>query len=270
VAASNAFIPLKALGPWRIGLYAAAMTASMFAVDIVVGCVLKNLFEEITPRLTVVIELSLYCVLGLMIAGCVYKIRTSIVILGIAALAFILVRLLLLRMLLDRLDSAIILPIIGYSAVEISTLVLSTLGCIWLLRWADSRFAFAQVLDIEEDVLDPETNTKYDMGVCGMCGARIRVAKERLFSIIPRRKRELHFCGNCGTFLRANPFEALLSGIVECIVCCIWALGMMTLTGHKESTAQNVFYLVMFFGIIDGGRRLFSGILGVFRAKKTP
>ena len=185
VATSNAFIPLKELELWKTGLYAAAIAASMFAVDIFSGFVLRKLFEEITPGPLVVIELSLYCMLGMAIADCVYKLRKSIVVLGIAAVAFLLVRFLILSILLDRLDGAVVNPIMGYSVVEIITVVLSTLGFVRLFRFAEPRFDFAEIRDIESDVLDPKTKRKYDMAVCGRCGARIKV------EVLPMRWTDL-------------------------------------------------------------------------------
>jgi hypothetical protein len=267
-ATSNSYVPLKDLKPWKTGLYAAAIAASMFAVDMYSGLVLGKLFENITPGPLVVIELSLFGMVGMAIADCVYKLRKSIVVLGIATVAFLLVRLLGLSILLGRFDGAVIIPIMGYSLVEIITVVLSTLGFVRLLRFAELRFDFAKISDIESDILDPETKKKYDMAVCGRCGARINVARERFISGFG--KTEKHSCDNCGVFLRTNPFRAILHGSFECILglmACMFGLAITT--QNKPNGPASMIYLILVLGIIDGGRRMLFGISGVFKARKV-
>jgi ribosomal protein S27AE len=130
---------------------------------------------------------------------------------------------------------------------------------------------FAEIRDIERDVLDHETKKRHDMGTCGRCGATIEIAKERSLGSLGRfvGKSENHFCSNCGIFLRTSPFNAILYGSIEIILICFLFMVVMapSKSGHT-SPAQSIFGLVAFFGILDGGKRLFWGISGVLKAKK--
>jgi hypothetical protein len=111
------------------------------------------------------------------------------------------------------------------------------------------------------------------MGTCGRCGAKIEIAKESSLGYLGRfvgnGKSENHFCSNCGIFLRTSPFNVILHGSIEIILICFLFMVVMAPNKSAHTSAQNMFGLVAFLGILDGGRRLFYGISGVIKAKKS-
>ena len=128
---------------------------------------------------------------------------------------------------------------------------------------------YAEIHDIQEDVIDHKTNKKYDTGVCSHCGFRTKIAQERSIGGV-FGKSEKHFCDNCGVFLRSNPFHSIFFGLAQGTFFLILFLVIAANMKTPASTARNVFFLILFLGMIDGIRRSFAGIQGVIGKKKNP
>jgi hypothetical protein len=262
--AEIASLPLKELKPWEVILYVVAIVASMFFVDIIAAIILGKLFDGISPGLRAVIISLIYCMLGLAIADYSYRRRKIFFVLGIAIVTVFPVRFLLVIILLG-LDSDLLRTAMGNTAIEAITVFISTMVFILLLRFTELKFNFAEIHDIEKDISDPKTKRKYDMGVCGKCGAKIKIAEPKFLSSICG-KSERHFCDNCGIFLRTNPFKAILYGLAESIFCFVF----MVEIAISKNTYQSILILAMLFGIFDGMKRLFAGIKGIIvRPKET-
>lgn len=127
------------------------------------------------------------------------------------------------------------------------------------------KYNYAEIRDIEKDFIDPETKKKYDTGVCGRCGLRTKISQERFISGFGKSER--HFCDNCGIFLRSNPFHSIFFGLAQGTFFLILFFVIAANTKTPASTAQNICFLLLLFGMIDGIRRLFAGIQGVLREK---
>ena len=134
---------------------------------------------------------------------------------------------------------------------------------------------YAEIHDIEEDVIDHKTQKTYDTGVCSHCGLRTKIAQERFIGKI-FGKSEKHFCDNCGVFLRSNPLHSVFFGLAQGTFFLILFLVIVAnmkapaSASTSASTAQNVFFLILFLGMIDGIRRSFAGIQGILGEKKNP
>ena len=130
------------------------------------------------------------------------------------------------------------------------------------------KYNYAEIHDIEEDFIDPETKKKYDTGVCGHCGVRTKIAQERFIGVFGKSER--YFCDNCGIFLRSNPFHSIFFGLAEGTVSLILFLVIAAIIKEPASTGHKFIFLPLFIGMIDGIRRSFAGIQGVFRGKINP
>jgi hypothetical protein len=271
--AESVSLPLKELKLGMIIIYVVAIIGSIFLVDFLCALILGKLFKEISDVFSKSIVLLLYCILGLVIANFSYKLKKSFIVLGISCITIFPVHFLLVLILYENklfalsLDSALVKTIAATTAIEAITIFLSTIVFILLFRFVELKFNFAEIRDIEKDVLDPKTKKKYDVGICGRCGVKTKIAEDRFMSNT-FGKSERHFCDNCGIFLRDNPFKVMLFGLAEGIASFTFFMGVAASISGQATMVQNVFLLVMIFGIIDGVKRLFSGIKGVFREKK--
>jgi hypothetical protein len=259
-------LSLKELKPWEVIIYVVAIVASMFLVDILTMIILGKLLEEISHSLRVVIVSLIYCMLGMVIAGSSYQRRKIFFFLGIAVVTVFPVRFLLM-IIMSGLDSDLVRMAMSNTAIEAITVFLSAMVFIFLFRFAELKFNFAEIHDIEKDIRDHETKKNYDVGVCGSCGVKTRIAKERFMSDT-FGKSERHFCDNCGIFLRDNPFKVMLFGLAEVIISFTFLIGVAISIKGQASMIQNAFLLGMIYGIIDGVKRLFAGLKGVFGGKK--
>ena len=130
---------------------------------------------------------------------------------------------------------------------------------------------FAEILYIPGKVID------HNIGICGRCGAKIEITKDRFLSRFFGKsflsrfvgKSENHFCSNCGIFLRMTPLNAIYMGLIEFIFFCFLFIVELT-SGKSEniSPARSFLCFLILCAIFDGGKRLFCGISGVFKAKK--
>ena len=124
-----------------------------------------------------------------------------------------------------------------------------------IFRLTAVKFPFAEIHNIEQDIIS--NGKKCDFGVCGRCGKRIKIAKERFMSVFGKSER--HSCENCGIFLRENPFHVMFYGLAEIGIVVVLFGGLVAHYDGNTSTPQNAFGLFLFFGAIDGLRRLFAG-----------
>jgi hypothetical protein len=123
------------------------------------------------------------------------------------------------------------------------------------------KYKFADIYYIEEDVLSK--GKKCDFGICSECGVRIKVAQERFIGSA-FGKKEMHFCENCGIYLRENPFNAILHGLGEIVFFLMIFIVFAANQKGSLTKTQSLIGLVVLLPMIDGIRRLLSGFVGCF------
>ena len=272
--AKNISLPLKELKPAKFILYVVAIFISMFAVEFILTLVTGGKMVQMMGLVpSIMILMFSYCVLGLAIADLSYNIKKFSLVLVISVGTFFLVRFLLMVILIG-LDKATVRTLMATTAMEAITVFLSAAVFRPIFRFTEPKFNFAEIHDIEKDLVNPKTEEKYDMGVCSKCGTKIIIAHQRFISVLG--KSEKHFCDYCGTFLRTNPLKAMLEGLAESIISLVFLLlilGVMRMseqgaTDHHNSY-QSIFLIILLVGIFDGINRIFAGTMGIIKSQKN-
>ena len=254
-------LALKEIKMAKTIAYTVAIPASILLADAIIGLCLRKLLEESSAILSTVLQSSIYILLGIGIADFTYQIKRFFLVLVISIINLFALRFLILFVFIkmELINEAIFGTSIIMTGLEVIIVFISTVIFIFLFRFAETKFHFAEIHNIERDIR--ADGRKCDFGVCGRCGARIKIARERFMSFLGKSER--HFCDNCGIFLRDNPFKAMFIGLAEGMLFFTFFVGIAASIKGQASMAQNAFFLLLLFGIVDGIRRLFAGIKGV-------
>jgi hypothetical protein len=258
---------LTELKPLTYILFSILIAIGVWFAEFIFNLLLGKAFSELSashPQRFIVTSLYIFS-LSIFIAGAIYKIRQSWLMLIVAAIALALFRFLFAAIYFNTIMAGYI---VLYTIGETLIMFLVALGFIPLFRVADKRFKFAKLRDIKCDVDDTESKTKYDTGVCCNCGNITKIAKKNsLLDFLP--KKEFHFCDNCGVFLRNNPLASVFFGFAEIMLSsCLFVGIAISVDTQHQSSIHNVGLLFALCGVIDGLRRGFSGIKGVVISKE--
>lgn len=254
---------LSELKTAKLVLFPILIAVGFWFVEWMFNLFLGKMLEELSFSQRLIVIFLLYSSLSIFVAGSVYRYKKAWLMLIIASLALVFFRSLFAVAFFDvTLTSYVVI----YTCAEALIVFLVALGFISIFKVADRKFRFAEIRDIKCDVEDPDTNVKYDVAVCCNCGNTTKIAKPRAFPGLEfLGKKEIHFCGCCGIFLRNNPFVSTLLGISETVFSSFLLLGLAV--QDQSSTTHNGALLFAFFGVIDGLRRGASGIKGILICK---
>jgi hypothetical protein len=256
-------LALKEIKMAKTIAYTVAIPASILLADAIIGLCLRKLLEDSSAILSTALQSSIYILLGIGIAEFTYQIKRFFLVLVISIINFFALRFLILFVFMKMrlINEAIFGTSIIMTGLEVIIVFISNVIFIFLFRFAETKFHFAEIHNIERDIRSD--GRKCDFGVCGRCGARTKIATEwfTFASVFGKSKR--HFCDNCGIFLRDNPFKAMFFGLSVAMVSFTFFIGIAVSIKGEASMFQNAFLLVLLLGIVDGVKRLFAGIKGV-------
>ena len=256
---------LSELKPLKFTLFSILIAIGVWFADFIFNLLLGKALNELSFSQHFIIA-SLFCFsLSIFIAGAIYKIRKTWLMLIIATIVLVLFRFLFAAIFFDiTVGGYVMLYALGMALI----MFLVALAFISIFRVADKKFKFAKLRDIKHDVEDAEAKTKYDTGVCCNCGSITKIAKENpLLDFLP--KKEFHFCENCGVFLRNNPLVSIFFGLSEIMLSSCLFVGLaVSIDTQNESSVQYIGPLFAICGVLDGLRRGFSGIKGLVTSKE--
>ncbi len=256
---------LSELKPLKFILFSILIAIGVWLAESMFNLLVGKALAELSSSQRFIVTYLFFFSLSIFIAGAIYKIRKTWLMLTVATIALVLIRFLFAAIFFD-------ITLVGYLVFYTlgGTLImfLVALGFIPIFRVADKKFEFAKLRDIKCDVEDTESKTKYDTGVCCNCGNITKIAKKNSFlDFLP--KKEFHFCDNCGVFLRNNPLVSIFFGFSEIIFSsCLFVGIAVSIDTQKQSSIHNVGLLFVLCGVLDGLRRGFSGIKGLVIAKE--
>lgn len=256
---------LLVLPPFKFIFYSILIAIGIWIAESILNLLMRKALEYMSTSQQFIITFLVLFSLSIFIAGAIYKIRKTWLLLTLSTISLVLIRSLYAY---KFFDINIIGSIVIYTLGEALVVFLISLAFILLFRIADGKFKFAKLRDIKCDVDDANSKTKYDTGVCCNCESVTKIAKKNSFiEFLP--KKEFHFCDNCGIFLRNNPLSSIFFGLAEITLSSCFIVGMVAnLDTQEQSTMQNFGLLFFLCAVLDGLRRAFSGIRGIFKIKR--
>ncbi len=263
---TNKLVDLK---PLKFILFSILIAIGVWLAEFIFNLLLGKAFSELTfshPQRFIVTYLFFFS-LSIFISGSIYKNRKTWLMLTVSIVILVLIRFLFSFIYFDDLSIAgyIVLYTLGGTLI----MFLVAISFVPVFRMADKKFKFAKIKEIKCNVRVSDSKTKYDIGVCCNCENITKIAKENsLLDFLP--KKEFHFCENCGIFLRNNPLSSIFFGLAEIIFGSCFFIGMaVSLDTQEQSTMHNVGFLFILCGVLDGLRRVFSGIRGIAITKEN-
>jgi len=259
---------LLELKPLKFILFSILIAIGFWFAEFMFNLLLGKALEGLSSSQQFIVTCLFYSTLSIFIAGAIYKIRKSWLMLIIVTIVLVLFRFLFVAIFFNITLAGYVM---FYTFVEALIVFLVTLGFISIFRKADKKFNFAEVRDIKYDVEDSETKIKYDVAVCCNCEHTTKIAKPRAISALGFEflgKKKIHFCDNCGIFLENNPFVSIFLGVSQIVFSSFFCVGIGAQVQSSTTMAQNVSLIFALCGLLDGLRRGWSGIKGVVISKK--
>jgi hypothetical protein len=251
---------LAVLSPAKFALFSILIAAGVWVAEFLFNLLLGKALAELSPSHRTIVSVLFLVALSIFIAATIYTIGKSWLMLTLASVILILFRVVFASVYFGIAAAGYM---VLYTVASAALTVLLALAFISTFRVASRKFRFAKVTDIEYDVQDGESKTKYDTGICGNCGNRTRIARANsLSAALP--KRQFHLCEKCGIFLQDNPVVSAFFAFAEIIFAVALFVGIAASTGaDRSSTWQNAGLLFCLCTAIDGVRRGFSGIKAI-------
>ena len=129
------------------------------------------------------------------------------------------------------------------------------------------KYKYAEVINVKYRSAD---GGKSDVGICTNCNEKTVVMKERFISFLP--KKEIFFCDNCGVFIDGNPVTSLWWGISTTVITFFFLIVLgAKVTEHTGpyNSSPTFSYLALaflFFGFLNGLKKIFSGSMGIYKS----
>lgn len=247
----------------KIILTSLIISSCILASEFILGFMCPQLTREENSTTRLTIALILYSSLGIIISLLAYKVKRIYVAFLISGVILLVFRWLFVILFLDQYFLSYALR---NTLREIGIIFIPATACVCLFRKLEGKFKYAVIKDFKIGDKDVNDEAKYDTAICSNCGKRIKVAKERFLSFLG--KSDIHFCENCGIFLRDDPLRSIFSGIAEISISLTFIVIFALNYNEKSSTIQSLIFVSMLFGVFDGCRRIFSGIRGVIKSTK--
>jgi len=257
-------IVFKKISLWKFILFSFLLTACLIIVEIMTYFSFSKLLYKINVVQRLILASAFFGSIGVFTAIFLYRLKKAYLLFLISGIGLLIFRWIFC---IFSLESTLGFELFSSAMMntlrEIGVIFIPATICIFIFRKFDGRYNYAEIKDIKFDVKEEKEGEKHDVATCSNCGKSTKVSKERLSGFFP--KRDFNFCGNCGIFLREGPLISIFSGVAEMLMSTVFIIPFFI---GEWTTTKRLVALFIALGIIDGGRKIFSGVKGIMISKK--